>query len=894
MRFITSLIDKIIGSKNSRLLKKYYPVVKQINDLEASIAQLSDEELKAKTIYFKEKLAGGSTLDEILPEAFAVVREASKRVLGMRHFDVQLIGGMVLHDGNIAEMRTGEGKTLVSTLPAYLNALTGKGVHIVTVNDYLAKRDAHWMGQIHRFLGLTVGCIDGDFGAVNKKEAYESDITYGTNNEFGFDYLRDNLAVRASDLAQRKPNFAIIDEVDSILIDEARTPLIISGPTDDKSELYFAADEIIRHLDKTHFELDEESRSVTLNENGFDKVEELLAERGLVKEGSNNLYSTDNLEIMHHVTQALKAHYLFSKDKDYIVKNDKLILIDEFTGRMMDGRRFSDGLHQALEAKESVSIQPENQTLSSVTFQNYFRLYDKLSGMTGTADTEAAELKECFRLGVIQVPTNLPIQRIDAEDALYVGKVDKYKAIIEEIKEAKKIGRPVLVGTASIERSEELSEFLKKESIPHQVLNARYHEQEADIIAEAGRLGAITISTNMAGRGTDIQLGGCLEVREKREIPEDASDEERNRLIKKIKSEIEEEKKKVIEVGGLYVIGTERHESRRIDNQLRGRAGRQGDKGRSRFFLSLDDDLLRIFGGDKLKSLLKVMGMQEGNALEDKMLSKAIVRAQKKVEQKNYEARRQLMKYDDIINEQRSIVFSRRRELVEGHDFIPVFHDIIEKFMSDHLSQFCEEKSSIEDWEIDELILFFAQTIGEQHDFKIKQFLAEDGVTHQNFKGYLISRLKELHKAHIESWHEDITQDVHREYILRPLDFHWRHHLSFLDRLGKMISFRGYGQKDPLIEYKREAFESFSNFLMHWRMESVGRIMQLRVEYGDSAQDDHIDFLQTEIVEFKDPQTGEPINMEEYPRNAECPCGSGRKFKHCHGHPELMKQYAIS
>ena len=896
MQIVTGLFKKIFGTKNDRIIKKYYTIIETINALETEISSLSDTQLQAKTLYFKEKLAHGKTLDDILPEAFAVVREASKRVLGMRHFDVQLIGGMVLHDGKIAEMRTGEGKTLVSTLPAYLNALTGKGVHIVTVNDYLSRRDSEWMGQIHRFLGLTVGCIDGDLSPAQKKQAYASDITYGTNNEYGFDYLRDNLTVNKADLAQRTPNFAIIDEVDSILIDEARTPLIISGPTDDKSDLYLSVDALVRLFHKEHYDLDEESKTVTLNDKGYDRAEELLQEKGIMQTGV--LYDNDNLMIIHHLTQALRAHILFVKDRDYIIKDNKVILIDEFTGRMMDGRRFSDGLHQALEAKEHVPIQPENQTLSSVTFQNYFRLYQKLSGMTGTADTEEAEFKESFGLEVVQIPTNLPVQRIDDEDALYMSVKDKYKAIVQEIKAAQAVGRPVLVGTASIERSEQLSEFLTKEQIPHQVLNARYHAQEASIIAQAGRLGAVTISTNMAGRGTDIQLGGSVEMRIANEIPEDITEQERQFLEEKIRTEVELEKTKVMEAGGLYVIGTERHESRRIDNQLRGRSGRQGDKGRSRFYLSLEDDLLRIFGGDKLKSLLKKVGMEEGDALEDKMLSRAIVRAQKKVEQKNYDARRHLMKYDNIINEQRSVVFSKRRTLVEGDDFTPIIHDMIEKFIAHIVPNFCSHKSVPEDWNISELKSFLADTLGD-HDFGIDDYIKQDGIDATDFKNFLTETLKSLYKNHISAWDADMIHNIEREYVLRTLDYYWREHLAFLDRIGKMIGFRGYGQKDPLIEYKRESFESFENFLNRWYAESLSKLMKITfhpVNFDDiDTQDNHAEhnFLEDNHT-LLHPETREAISIADYPRNAECPCGSGKKFKHCHGEPHALARYLAS
>ncbi len=915
MNTIIRFWDKIFGTHNERLLKHYKARVALVNGFEPQISALSDDALKAKTLEFKSALANGKTLDDILPEAFAVVREASKRVLGMRHFDVQLIGGMVLHDGKIAEMRTGEGKTLVSTLPVYLNALLGKGVHVVTVNDYLAKRDSEWMGQVHQFLGLTVGCIDGDTHSKQKIDAYNADITYGTNNEFGFDYLRDNLTMNKKDLMQRKHYYAVVDEVDSILIDEARTPLIISGPSEDKIELYQKLNDLVTKLSAEHYELDEEHKSISLNDAGYDFAEALLRAENLLPTGES-LYDSHNILLTHHLSQGLKAHKVFLKNKDYIVKNDAVLLIDEFTGRIMDGRRLSDGLHQAIEAKENVTILPENQTLLSVTFQNYFRLYEKLSGMTGTALTEATEFKESFNLDIVEIPTNKPILRIDENDILFGSVVSKYDMIVSEIKKATELGQPILVGTASIERSEELSAHLTKEKIEHQILNARYHEQEAYIIAQAGRLGAVTISTNMAGRGTDIQLGGSAEMRIKREIPDTLLDTERDIAIKKIHEEVEIEKQKVLEAGGLLVIGTERHDSRRIDNQLRGRSGRQGDPGKSKFYLSFEDDLLRIFGGDKLRGVFQKMGLEDNQALEHKMLSNAILRTQKKVEQHNYDMRRNLMKFDDIMNEQRSVVFELRRKLLEEENYQSVILEMIQNYIYEILPEFCQEKSVIDEWDITGLEEHLVNTLGH-HDYGIDAYLKKDGIDFNQFATYLIEKLTKIYQDKISSWSSDasdasdasdddtdIAMTIHRECVLRPLDFHWREHLNLINHLSKVINFRGYGQKDPLVEFKKEAFESFSHFLSQKRQDTLKRIFRVEVNMTDDEADamilkiDHASDVDETLSsnehsqEFVlpsvliNPETGQEVSFFDYPRNSLCPCGSNLKFKHCHGNPD--------
>jgi len=891
MDALFKLCGKIFGTRNDRLLKHYNARVSEINALEPEISSLTDQQLQEKTPEFKARLEKGESLNHILPEAFAVVREASKRVLNMRHFDVQLIGGMVLHDGRIAEMRTGEGKTLVSTLPVYLNALTGKGVHVVTVNDYLAKRDSQWMGKIHQFLGLTVGCIECEPASPEKIAAYQCDIVYGTNNEFGFDYLRDNLAMDKTEFVQKNHNFAVIDEIDSILIDEARTPLIISGPSDDKTELYTKLDALIPQLKPEHYDLDEENKAISLTDDGYDFAEDLLRETEILPKGES-LYDGYNALITHHLSQAMKAHKLFIKDKDYIIKNDSVMLIDEFTGRIMDGRRFSDGLHQAIEAKENVTIQPENQTLSSVTFQNYFRFYKTLSGMTGTAQTEADEFKESFGLEIVVVPTNKQIQRLDKEDALFVNVDKKYKAIVTEIKEAQKRKQPVLVGTASIERSEELSEFLKKENVKHQILNARYHEQEANIVAQAGRLGSVTISTNMAGRGTDIQLGGSLEVRIQQEIPQDISDHKRAEHTQKIQKEVETEKQQVIQAGGLLVIGTERHDSRRIDNQLRGRSGRQGDPGQSRFYLSFDDDLLRVFGGDKLKAIFQKIGLEDEEALENKMLSNTIERTQKKVEQRNYDARRNLMKFDNIMNDQRSVIFKARRDLLEKENYQDTIVEMITNYVTQILPNYCNSKASSDEWEIETLLEYLTDNLGH-HDYGIVQFCAQDGVDFTIFKKYLTEKLISIYQEKISPWPSEVSTTVHSEVVLRPLDFYWREHLNLIGHISKVINFRGYGQKDPLIEFKKEAYESFNNFLSQKRQDTLQRIFRVELDLSDleSNQETHnIDDTDTKII---NQETGQKMSLIDYPRNALCPCDSGKKFKHCHGSPNVLAKAMV-
>lgn len=895
MNIVTTLLGKIFGTRNQKLLKYYKSKVQLINALEPKIAALTDTQLSQKTNEFKQRLANGETLNDILPEAFSCVREASKRVLGMRHFDVQLIGGMALHDGRIAEMRTGEGKTLVSTLPVYLNALTGKGVHVVTVNDYLAKRDSEWMGKIHRFMGLTVGCIECEPRSQTKIDAYRADITYGTNNEFGFDYLRDNLVMNKNEIMQRHHAFAVVDEVDSILIDEARTPLIISGASEDKTDLYRSLNDIVLKLNAEHYDLDEENKNISLNDIGYDYAETLLHDAHLLQ-NNESLYSSHNILITHHLSQALKAHRIFMRDRDYIVKDNSVMLIDEFTGRIMDGRRYSDGLHQAIEAKENVQILPENQTLLSVTFQNYFRLYEKLSGMTGTAVTEAAEFKESFNLEIVEIPTNNPVIRIDENDVLFSSMEAKYNMIVEEIKKASEVGQPVLVGTVSIERSEALSKKLTSENIEHQILNARYHEQEASIIAQAGRLGAVTIATNMAGRGTDIQLGGSLEIQIKNEIPQDIQGHERDALVKKTENEIALEKQKVLEAGGLLVIGTERHDSRRIDNQLRGRAGRQGDPGRTKFYLSFEDDLLRVFGGDTLRNLFQKMGLEDDQALEHTMISNAIVRTQKKVEERNYEARRNLMKFDDIMNEQRSVVFKLRRNLLESENYKTAILEMIDNYIVSVLPEFCDPKSPLEDWDIEGLKERLNSHLGYL-DYGIDAFIKHDGIDYNGFLTYLIDTIKGIYEKKIASWSDDVSNMVHAEVVLKPLDYHWREHLNVINHLSKMINFRSYGQKDPLVEFKKESFDSFSYFVKQKREDTLSRIFRVEVNMSDELADtllategDHI--VSTETTEFGDlpdilinPETGQQVSFFDFPRNALCPCNSGIKFKHCHGTP---------
>ena len=903
-----AIAKSIFGSSNERYVKSIYKIVDKINGFEPEIMNLSDEDLKAQTARFKERLEAGETLDDILPEAFATVREASKRVFGMRHFDVQMVGGVVLHRGEIAEMRTGEGKTLVATLAAYLNALDGKGVHVVTVNDYLARRDAEWMGQLYGFLGLSTGIIVPDLDQQQRRDAYNSDITYATNNELGFDYLRDNMKYDRADMVQRPFNFAIVDEVDSILIDEARTPLIISGPTDDRSELYAAVNAIIPRLDEEDYEKDEKSKKVLLTEDGTEKVERLLEEAGLLE--GTNLYDFENTLVVHHLENAMRAHLMFKRDTDYIVKDGKVVIIDEFTGRMMDGRRWSDGLHQAVEAKEGVDVKPENQTMATITFQNYFRMYPKLSGMTGTAATEAAEFYEIYKLNVAEMPTNLPVQRIDEDDQFYKNTNDKFAAIAAAIKEKYDTGQPVLVGTVSIEKSELLSEFLKREGVKHNVLNARMHESEAHIVAQAGRLGAVTIATNMAGRGTDIQLGGNLEFRVEEELADIEEGPRRDEEIARIKQEIAAEKAKVLEAGGLFVLGTERHESRRIDNQLRGRSGRQGDPGLSRFYLCLEDDLLRIFGSESLFARMMNSSLEDGEAIGGKWLSKAIETAQKKVEARNYEARKQVVEYDNVMNDQRKVIYEQRADIMDSDTVEEVVEhmrvDAIHAIVNDH----CPPGTYPEQWDIPGLKEKTAQLLGEEPP--IDAWLEEDAIEPEMVADRLVERTVQKIEEKIQGIDESMWRDVEKSILLQSLDHHWKEHLSTLDALRQVVFLRAYAQKTPLNEYKQESFALFQRMLDQIR-EDVTRTLatsefRAQAPMPMAELPDLPDFLTTHIdpltgmddtndtdagtrglVDTLPPQQTAEADMEglinnpNISRNAPCPCGSGRKYKHCHG-----------
>ena len=906
-----SLAQKLFGSSNDRQLKRLTVNIEPINALEAEWEKLSDDELKGKTEEFRKRLKDGETLDDIMPEAFATVREASKRTLGLRPFDVQLIGGLALHKGIIAEMKTGEGKTLVATLPAYLNAIEGKGVHIVTVNDYLAERDSKWMSAIYNFLGLSVGCITGNMLDVDRVTAYASDITYGTNNEFGFDYLRDNMKFRLEDMVQRPFNFAIVDEVDSILIDEARTPLIISGPSEGSTELYVEVNKLIPSISDDDFELDEKTRSVNFNENGNVKIEELLEKNGLIQEG--NLYDPQNISLVHHVNQALKAHKVFARDTDYIVKDDKVIIIDEFTGRMMEGRRFSEGLHQALEAKEGVAIQNENQTLASITFQNYFRMYPNLAGMTGTAMTEATEFAEIYNLGVLELPTNVPIARIDHDDKIYKSMLDKFEAIVDLIDDCQQRKQPVLVGTVSIEKSELLSSFLKKRKIKHNVLNARHHEQEAQIIAQAGCPGAVTIATNMAGRGTDIKLGGNLEMRLADEIGEDwenqKDDKSVAKKIEKITSEIERDKETVHEAGGLCVIGTERHESRRIDNQLRGRSGRQGDPGATVFFLSVEDDLMRIFAADKMEALLKSgIGLKDGEALTHPWLSKALEKAQARVEQQNFEIRKNLLKFDNVMNDQRKVIYEQRREIMEAGDNLD---ELVTEMRHDAIIDIVEAgipmNSYPEQWDT-ELIKNDCQRLLNL-DLPVDEWAKEEGIAEPEIEERIIeaSDTKMAEKKQLAG--KDMFRELEKSFVLQILDQNWKEHLLSLDHLRQGINLRAFGQRDPLNEYKTEAFALFEQMLFNLR-ETVTQTISLVEVNVDEQMLKALQEKQEEELAMKegrsDPAlmgTGAPQSEDtvqpfpekrefdkndsttwgKVPRNAPCPCGSGKKYKHCHG-----------
>ncbi len=936
-----ALAKKIFGSANDRRLKTYAPKVAAINALEPQLAALSDEQLRARTDELRAELTAGKTLDDILVPAFATVREAAKRTLGQRHFDVQLIGGMVLHEGGISEMKTGEGKTLVATLPVYLNALSGKGVHVVTVNDYLATRDAEWMGQVYRFLGLTVGTIVHGLDDAQRAESYACDITYGTNNEYGFDYLRDNMKYDFAQMVQRGHNFAIVDEVDSILIDEARTPLIISGPIDDRSELYLAIDEIVPRLGREDYDLDEKQRAVSLNESGNEKIEEWLREAGLLKEG--DLYDATNITLVHHVNQALRAHKLFQRDKDYIVRNGEVVIIDEFTGRMMPGRRYSEGQHQALEAKERVQVQPENQTLASITFQNYFRLYAKLAGMTGTASTEADEFQEIYNLEVVEIPTNRPVQRLDEDDEVYRTANEKYKAIIREITEAAKRGQPTLVGTTSIEKSEYLAELLKEDGFAQMdfadpnalaplydaarkgehrrifaVLNARFHEQEAHIVAQAGVPGMITIATNMAGRGTDIQLGGNAKMRVEHELglAGEMPEEERTRRQAEIEAEVALFKERVLAAGGLYILGTERHESRRIDNQLRGRAGRQGDPGRSKFYLSLQDDLMRIFGSERMDGMLTKLGLKEDEAIVHPWINRAVEKAQQKVEARNFDIRKNILKYDNVMNDQRKVVFEQRREFMSEESVRETIDDMRHGMVDDLVARHIPAGAYPEQWDTAGLKEAVGQVLNL--DAPVEDWAKEEGIAEDEIRERLRKMSDDAYSERVERNTPDVMNYVEKQVLLQSLDHLWREHLVTLDHLRQVIGWRGYAQRDPLNEYKSEAFDLFNQMIGHLREQVTGQLMRVEIVFQEPEPEglppmfaEHLDpatgenefasghatgsfggagpalgFAATEMsadtaVLERDPE--DPNTWGRVGRNEACPCGSGKKYKHCHG-----------
>ena len=954
---IGAVARKLFGSANERRIRSYRPRVEAINALEAELEALSDEALRARTEEFKKQLAEGATLDDILVPAFATVREAGKRTLGQRHFDVQLIGGMVLHEGKISEMKTGEGKTLVATLPVYLNALSGRGVHVVTVNDYLAKRDAEWMGQIYNFLGLTVGVIVHGLDDNERKKQYDCDVTYGTNNELGFDYLRDNMKYRLEDMVQRGHVYAIVDEVDSILIDEARTPLIISGPLDDRSEFYNTIDAYIPKLHKDDYELDEKQRTVNLTEIGMEKMENWLRDAGLLK--SDSLYDVENVSVVHHVNQALRAHKLFQRDKDYIVRNGEVVIIDEFTGRMMPGRPYSEGLHQALEAKEHQPIQPENQTLASITFQNYFRMYEKLAGMTGTAMTEADEFQDIYELEVLEIPTNMPMIRLDDDDEVYRTSAEKFRAILALIEDCKKRGQPVLVGTTSIEKSEQLAEMLRKSgweqhdfSDPNAfaalyggdegatkakvfaVLNARYHEQEAQIIAQAGVPGAITIATNMAGRGTDIQLGGNADMRIRQELNdiEDPREREKHPRAAEIRAQVARLKEKALAAGGLYVLGTERHESRRIDNQLRGRSGRQGDPGHSKFFLSLEDDLMRIFGTDKLDGMLQKLGLKENEAIIHPWINKALEKAQQKVEARNFDIRKNILKFDNVMNDQRKVIFDQRVEWMEDQAVGEVVADMRHTVIDDLVAKHVPENAYPEQWDVAGLREELKRVLGL--DLPVDEWAKEEGIADEEIFARVERRADEHMAAKVAQWGADVIRYIEKSILLQTLDHLWREHLVMLDHLRQVIGLRGYGQRDPLNEYKAEAFSLFESMSQSLRENVTAQLMRVEiVAQQPLAQPAPLPAMEAHKV---DPTTGEdemalamagaetlarhgigaapnagapsavahgagpaaafsprvtrparnpkdPQSWGKVGRNEPCPCGSGKKFKHCHG-----------
>ena len=890
-----TLAKKVFGTPNDRKVKATRPIVESINALEPEFEKLSDEGLIEKTEEFRKRALGGESLDDLLPEAFANCREAAKRALGLRAFDVQLMGGIFLHQGNIAEMKTGEGKTLVATFPAYLNALTGKGVHVVTVNDYLASRDAEWMGKVYSALGLTTGVAWGGMGEDNKRAAYSCDITYSTNNELGFDYLRDNMKSDLDMIFQKQHNFAIVDEVDSILIDEARTPLIISGPAEDRSELYVSIDKFIPELTDAHFTIDEKSRNVSFTDDGNEFLEEQLQTRGFLEEGQS-LYDPESTTIVHHINNGLRAHKLFQKDKDYVVTNGEVILIDEFTGRMMAGRRLSDGLHQALEAKEGVDIQPENVTLASVTYQNYFRLYSKLGGMTGTATTEAEEFMEIYGLGVVEVPTNQDVARVDDDDKVFRTGTEKYQAMIDEVKAANERGQPVLVGTTSIEKSEMLSQMLTDAGIKHNVLNARQHEQEAQIVADAGKYGAVTIATNMAGRGTDIQLGGNAEMKVLEAL---AADPEANpeEVRTRIEAETADEKKKVIEAGGLFVLASERHESRRIDNQLRGRSGRQGDPGRSSFFLSLEDDLMRIFGSDRLDKVLKTLGLKDGEAIEHPWVNKSLARAQAKVEGRNFDIRKQLLKFDDVMNDQRKVIFGQRREIMESDDLSEITQDMRDEVVDDLLDTHLPAGSYADQWDTEGLYAGVIDQLGL--DVPVMEWADEEGVDDEQLRERLIEASDKLMADKLEKFGPENMRMIEKQLLLQAIDGKWREHLVTLEHLRSVVGFRAYAQRDPLNEYKNEAFQLFESMLDNLRSEVTQKLAQIRpmTDEERAQMQAQMEAQQAALLgnaapdqgsaPTENPETGfvesDPSTWGKPGRNDACPCGSGRKFKHCHG-----------
>ena len=933
---LQSIAQRLFGSANDREVKRLQGIVNEINSMEADIEKLTDEQLKARTENFRREYTDGKTLDELIVDTFATVREAAKRTLGQRHYDVQLLGGMVLHQGKISEMRTGEGKTLVATLPVYLNAITGKGVHVVTVNDYLATRDADWMGEIYTFLGLSVGCITHGLDDEERQKAYACDVTYGTNNEFGFDYLRDNMKFRIEEMAQREFNFAIVDEVDNIFIDEARTPLIISGPAEDAADLYASVDKIIPELTGDDYEKDEKQKTVTLTEIGTEKIELLLDQKDMLSGAS--LYDITNVSLVHHVQQALRAHTLFQRDTDYIVKDDAIVIIDEFTGRMMEGRRFSEGLHQALEAKESVTVQNENQTLASITFQNYFRLYPKLAGMTGTAMTEAGEFGEIYGLEVVEIPTNMPQIRVDEDDEVYRTTEEKFQAILSEIRECQEKNQPILVGTISIEKSEHLSSLLTENKIEHHVLNARFHEQEAFIIAQAGQPGAVTIATNMAGRGTDIQLGGNVEMKVSQELS-NLSDSKREKnsssLEAKVRSDVAAAREIVLKAGGLYVIGTERHEARRIDNQLRGRSGRQGAPGRSKFYLSLEDDLMRIFGSERIDGMLRKLGLEQGEAIIHPWINKALEKAQKKVEERNYEIRKNLLKFDDVMNDQRKVIYDQRKELMVTEDVSETVVEMREQVIEDAVARCIPEKAYAEQWDIDALHEEIHRLLGL--DLPVAQWAAEEGIADEEIAARLKKEGSQKMAAKTANYGAELMRLAEKSLLLQLLDQTWKEHLLALDHLRQGIGLRAYGQKDPLNEYKREAFDMFDDMLnnlrdtvtsvmchlelsvdaeelaeleqsdpqmLETRMDpafenaglSSGEMEEMHPAAGMQVQNSGVTILAADLdpadapegwelnntlgrwIDPKDPETWGKV-----PRNAACPCNSGKKYKHCHG-----------